>query len=429
MARDILIRGADIVSPANGLETKGDILVQNGTIARIAKNISAPDAQIVEAEGFCAIPGIIDMHAHLCEPGNEERETIASGLRAAVEGGITSVLCMPDTNPPVNTLGILNLIREKAEREKLANLFVAACMTTGPQTSVLVEMDELARAGARAFTNAAPCTDSLTLRRAMEYASMTGRVIIDHPEDTTMSGQGVMNEGTVSTRLGLKGVPHIAEDSIVARDELLSEYLDIPIHIAPVSSARAVRIIKEAKKRGVKVTAETSPQYFCLTEKALADYDTNFKLCPPLRTEKDRREIIRGLKEGTIDAITSDHTPLTDYEKEVEFDHALPGGVGLETMLALSLTFLIATGDLTMGELASRLSCGPARILGLSAKGRIEEGADADITLVDPGWDAKIDPKAFATKSRNCAFSGMDTKGRAAATIVGGRIVMLKSRA
>lgn len=402
-----------------------DILIKNGKIEKVAQGIKAADAKVIDAKGLVVMPGIVDMHVSLCDPGHEERETVKTGLEAAVHGGITSVVCMPNTHPPADNRTVIENILKKADALKLANVFPTGCITKDRGSNTLSEMAELAAYGAIAFTDSPdPLDNAEVMKRAMEYCSMTGRIIINHPEDKSLSKHGVMNEGKCSSFFGLSGIPAVSEEVMVARDVLMSEMLGIPVHLCHISSARSVRIIRDAKKRKVKVSAETSPQYFTLTEENLATYDTNLKLNPPLKTENDRREIIRGLKDGTIDAISSDHTPRCDYEKEVEFDYAGTGLIGMETLFGLCYSKLVSDKHISLVELVDKLSASPSRILGLETKGSVAAGMDADFTIFDPSKDYTVDASQFKSKARNCPFDGWQLKGRVVATIVGGRVVM-----
>ncbi len=424
MPRDLLIRGARLVLP-DGTETQGDILVRNGHIELVGSVPASAcgEAQTLDARGLVAIPGIIDLHAHLCEPGHEERETLESGLQAAIAGGVTSVVAMPDTTPPADNRAAIESLMAQAQKLHLASLLPAACLTRERKGSILAEMAELADCGAVAFTNDPdPVYDSQVMKHAMEYGSMTGRVIIDHPEDRTLSRGGLINEGRASSMLGLSGIPAAAEEIGVARNVLLAEALNLPVHICHISSRRSVRILRDAKKRGVPVTAETSPAYFCLTEETLETYDPRFKLNPPLRTEEDRREIVRALKDGTIDAISSDHTPRADWEKEIEFDTAAFGAPGLETLLPLCVTALVRKGHLDWPLLVQRLCAGPARILRLTDRGALAPGLRADITLVDDQTLYSVQAARFVSRSRLSPFEGMEVAGHPAVVVAGGHL-------
>ena len=366
-------------------------------------------------------PGLIDMHVHLREPGLEYKETIASGSAAAVAGGFTSIACMPNTEPVNDNRSITEFIRRKAAEANLANVYPIGAISIGSEGRQLTEFWDLKEAGILALSDdGKPVMDAALMRRALEYASSLDLPVIQHCEDKNLSAGGLMNEGYYATILGLPGIPAIAEDVMVARDILIAEYTRTRIHIAHVSTAGAVRLIRDAKARGLNVTAETAPHYFTLTDESLQDYDTNYKVSPPLRSAADVAAIKEGLADGTLDVIACDHAPHGRTDKEVEFEYALNGISGLETSLGLSLN-LVHEGILHLPELIVKMSCNPARILNLP-KGTLIKGSDADITVIHPDLSWTVNVKAFHSRGKNSPFSGRKMKGRAVLTIVGGDI-------
>ncbi|MDP2643358.1 MAG: dihydroorotase [Desulfobacterales bacterium] len=422
-----LIKGGRVIDPGR-LDGIADILVDEGKIVRIgdhaSENIGVSGSlgtpTILNASGMLVLPGLIDMHVHLREPGHEYKETIATGCRAAAAGGITAVCAMPDTRPVNDTRQVTDFILQKAKAADSVRVYPVAAISQGLGGTCLCEYAELKEAGAVAFSNdALPVTNSQLMRRALEYAKSFGMLIISHCEDPGLSRENGMNEGAVATRMGLAGIPGAAESIMVMRDIALCELTGARLHIAHVSTKDAVRALREAKKRGVPVTAETAPHYFTLTENAMTTYNTNLKTNPPLRSEADVEAILEGLADGTIDVIATDHAPQTCLEKDVEFDRAQDGIVGLETSVALSLT-LVDKGVLSYAGLAEKMSVNPARILGL--KNGLRAGADADITIIDPAMSFTVDAGQFFSLSRNTPFDGWQLKGKAVLTMVGGVI-------
>lgn len=422
----LLIKGGRVIDPAQNLDEEMDLLVEDGKIAKLAKGIELAEAQcqIISAQGLLVVPGLIDMHVHLREPGLEYKETIQSGTRAAAMGGFTSVACMPNTNPVVDNQAIVEYIKFKAKTEGIVNVYPIGSISKGLKGEELSEIGELKAAGVVALSDDGnPIKSSDLMRRAMEYTKMFNLAIISHSEEKELVGEGVMNEGYVSTILGLKGIPNAAEEIMVARDVLLAELTDCPVHIAHVSTKGSVRIIREAKKRGVKVTTEATPHHFSLTDEAVMSYDTNTKVNPPLRKQEDVLAVIEGLKDGTIDAIATDHAPHAIEEKDVEYNYAPFGMVGLETAVGLVMTRLVNEGHLTISEAIEKLTVKPAGILGLS-KGQLAVGSDADITLIDLEKKEIVESKNFASKGINSPFQGIELKGIPVTTIVAGEIVM-----
>ncbi len=420
---NILVKNGRIIDPANNLDEELDILVSEGRIARIARpgSISEDGAYVIDASGRLVVPGLVDMHVHLREPGFEYKETIETGTASARAGGFTSVCCMPNTRPVNDNRSVTEFILSLAGKTGFVNVFPVGAITKGSNGEELADIGELYDAGCVAISDdGRPVMSAALMRRAMEYAGIFGMPVISHCEDTSLSFKGVMNEGFVATELGLRGIPRAAEEVMVARDVLLAELTGCRLHIAHVSTAGSVRIIREAKQRGVKVTCETCPHYFVLTEEAARGYNTMAKMNPPLRTGSDVEAIKSGLKDGTIDVIATDHAPHALDEKAVEFDNAAFGIVGLETAVGLSLG-LVREGVLGLPEFVRKLSLNPASILDLN-KGTLSVGADADITIIDPEIEWTVEPSQFRSKSRNTPFAGWRLKGRAVQTIVGGRV-------
>jgi dihydroorotase len=424
----LLLTGARVIDPSQKMDVAADVLMENGKIAKIGsdllKSVKSRDSEkvkIIELAGMILTPGLIDMHTHLREPGFEYKETIASGSAAAVAGGFTSVACMPNSSPINDNRSITEFIKRKAVEAALANIYPIGAISKNSEGSQLTEYWDLKDAGVVALSDDGnPVMDAALMRRALEYAFSLGLPVISHCEDINLSGGGLMNEGYYSTILGLRGVPSIAEEAMVARDILIAEFTKTSVHIAHVSTAGSVRLIREAKKRGLQVTAETAPHYFTLTDESLQSYDTNFKVNPPLRGIDDLAAIKEGLADGTLDAIACDHAPHGRTDKEVEFEYAACGISGLETSLGLSLQ-LIRDGVLTLPELIAKMSTNPARILKLP-KGTLKAGVDADITVIDPKLTWDVDVKAFRSRGKNSPFHGYKMQGRAVLTIVGGDI-------
>lgn len=415
-----LVRGARIVDPATGRDEVGDLLIDGARVAE--RGASASGADVVDAKGLVLMPGAIDVHVHLREPGREDEETIESGARAAIHGGFTAVACMPNTEPALDNQGAIRFVKAKAREAGLARVFPIGAITVGRAGERLTEFGEMVAAGAVAFSDDGDSVERAgLLRRAFEYVRMFGVPLISHCEDKSLSAGGVMNEGEMSTRLGLRGWPRIAEEVIIARDIALAEYTGGRLHVAHVSSAGGVELVRQAKRRGVRVTAESMPHYFALTDEALAGYDTNFKVNPPIRTAADREAIIAGLADGTLDTIASDHAPHASFEKDLEFDRAPFGLVGLETTLGLVMTELVGRGRLSLSAAIERMTAGPARALGLPL-GTLAPGAPADITLFDPAATWRVNAADFLTRSKNSPFAGRELSGRVAMVFVAGEL-------
>ena len=418
-----LIKNGTIIDPVDEKVTKKDILLENGLISKIAPRLNDNDANLIEAAGMLITPGLIDMHVHLRDPGFEYKEDIASGTAAAAAGGFTSVACMPNTNPAADNEAVIAYIKSTAAMRGRANVFPVGAITKGLKGDELAEMGFMKEAGAVAFTDDGhPVTNAGLMRRAMQYARMLGLAVIAHSEDRHLSDRGVMDEGYMSTVLGLPGIPALAEEVMIARDILLAEETGCHLHVAHISTAGAVRLVREGKARGVKVTAEVTPHHFTLTSAAVAGYHTSTKVNPPLRNQEDVDAIKEGLADGTIDVIASDHAPHTREEKEVEFALAPFGMVGLETSLGLVWTELVTPGILTPLQAITKMTLNPAAILGLD-KGTLNCGATADLTIIDPDLEWTVTPELFAGKSRNTPFTGRKLKGKPTTTILAGQIV------
>lgn len=419
----VLLKGARVLDPSRGLDGILDVLIEGERIAMIGENLKDEDAKVIDLSGLLLVPGLVDMHVHLRDPGLEYKEDIESGAKSAAAGGFTAIACMPNTVPPVDNAAMVSYIASKAERVGLSRVLPIGCISKGREGRELAEMGEMAMAGAVAFSDDGNCvSDASLMRRALMYAGDFGKVVIDHCEDPTLSAGGVMNEGYVSTLLGLPGIPRSAEEVMVARDVILAKETGAPVHIAHVSTKGSVEIIRRAKAEGIPVTCEVAPHHLVLTEDAVMGYNTNAKVNPPLRTEEDVQALIEGLKDGTIDAIASDHAPHSMDEKDVEFDKAAFGISGLETSLGLVLTFLVGPGKLSLEEVVEKMSANPARILKIEG-GALKEGALADITVIDLKKKWAVESAKFFSKGKNTPFEGWELKGKAVMTMVGGRIV------
>jgi dihydroorotase len=417
------ISSARVIDPAAKRDAVGDLFIRDG---QFVPSLSAADkkrARKISARGLVACPGLVDIHVHFREPGQTHKETIATGSRAAAAGGFTTVVCMPNTSPVADNAGTIQFIKDAAARDAVVRVLPTGCITVGQKGQALAPIGSLKRAGVVAITDDGDCVQSNELmRRACEYAKMFALPIMDHCQDASMTQGAVMNEGAVSARLGLRGWPNAAEDLIVARNVILSEYTGAHIHLQHISSKFSVDVIRRAKQRGARITAEATPHHLALTDAALGTYDTNFKMNPPLRTETDRRALIRGLRDGTIDIIATDHAPHTNYEKDREFDFAPNGIIGLETALAICLDVLVAKNRFPLARVIDLMTRQPARLLGLPA-GTLAPGAAADVCLFDPAEKWRYDAKAGFSKSSNSPWHDTILTGRVKTTIVGGRVV------
>ena len=447
----LLLIGGRVVDPANRLDAKADVLISEGKITAVGVDASkkaSRDAERMNVKGLVVCPGLIDLHVHLREPGQTTKEDLATGTAAAARGGFTSVVCMPNTSPTIDNAGTVALIHERAAREGLVNVFVAGAITKNIAGEELAPIGSLKRAGVVAITDDGHCVQNNELmRRACEYAKMFSLPVMDHCQDYSLVTDGVMHEGYWSTALGLRGWPAAGEEMIVARNILLAELTGAHVHCQHLSAAGSVRLLREAKKRGVPISGEACPHHFTLTDAAVAGsekfwnadgkglaksqngklpewpaYDTNFKTNPPLRSVRDREAILEGLADGTIEILCSDHAPHCDYEKEVEFDYAPFGVTGLETELALALMQLVHAKRISLPDLVAKYTVNPARLLNLE-KGTLSVGSDADVTVFDPDREWIFSSEESASKSKNSPFFGWKLKGKAVATIVGGKLV------
>jgi dihydroorotase len=420
----LLIKGGRVIDPASGRDEIGHLVLEDGKVREFLGG-EAParfQGQVISAEGKWVVPGLIDMHVHLRDPGYEWKEDISSGTRAAVAGGFTSVVCMANTNPVNDSPEVTRHIIEKSRREGCANVFPVAAVTLGLEGKEMADFSELADAGAVAFSDdGKPVENSLMFRRALEYVRPFGYRILSHAEDAALAGGGAAHEGWTARKLGIPGIPSAAEEVAIARDILIARQTGGKLHIQHISTRMGVEILRMARRAGLDVTGETAPQYFTLTDAALEGYDTNAKMNPPLRGEDDRMAILEGIQDGTIDAIASDHAPHEAYVKKCEFAAAANGIIGLQTSLPLSLS-LLAGGKVAAARLVELLSVGPARILGLRGKGTLAAGADADVTIIDPDAEWEFALGDVLSKSKNSPFLGWKMRGRAAATICGGRV-------
>ncbi|MGN6390717.1 MAG: dihydroorotase [Gemmatimonadales bacterium] len=423
-ARPILLRGGRVIDPSRGVDETADLLLQDGKVAAAGRGLGTPDgAEVLDASGMVVAPGLIDVHVHLREPGQEDLETVATGAMAAAAGGFSAICAMPNTDPVTDNQAAVGFIVSQAQRAGKARVYPIGAISLGQKGQQLAEFGELVGAGAVAVSDdGKPVVSSHLMRTALEYARTFGIPVADHCEDPTLAAGGAMHEGIVSTRLGLKGVPAAAEEIMVARDILLAELTGGHVHLCHMSTRGSVELIRRAKDKGLRVTAEACPHHFTLTHEACEGYDTNAKMNPPLREPEDREAVRQALKDGTIDVICTDHAPHHYDAKEREFDDAPNGIIGLETSLGLALTELVGGGLLDLRTLVLRMSTQPARIFNLPG-GTLADGAAADVVVFDPAVEWTVDPNAFYSKSRNTPFGGRRLRGRAEATIVRGQVV------
>jgi len=427
MTRPLLISGGRIIDPCQGMDMVGDLFIIDGKIAWVGAPGSAPPQQeftMLPARGMVVSPGFIDLHCHLREPGFEEKETVATGTEAAARGGFTAICCMPNTYPPVDSPATVEYVKNKAIAEGIVRVFPIGCVTKGQRGEELVEMGGLAEAGVVAFSDdGKSVANSQLMRHALEYSCLFDLPIIDHCEDTSLTEGGVMNEGQLAVRLGLRGMPAAAEATIIDRDIALAQLTHARLHIAHVSTAASVELIRQAKESHLNVTAEVTPHHLTLTEERVIGYDTNAKVNPPLRTEKDVEALLQGLKEGVIDAIATDHAPHTTQDKVCEFDLAAFGISGLETALGCLFT-LVHSGKLNLITLISKLTREPARVLPFPLDlGTLEIGAPGDVTIFDQDLEWVVNPDLFASKGKNNPWAGCLFRGKVMATLVGGEVV------
>ena len=426
--RPMLIRGGRVVDPSQKLDAVLDVLLVDGLVARLGEGLDAPEgAETVDAAGLVVAPGLIDVHVHLREPGQEHKETIESGARAAAAGGFTAVVAMPNTDPPIDNPANVGFVLAEGLRAGGARVYPTGCITVGQNGEQLTEFGELIESGAVAVTDdGRPVSGASMMRMALEYALAFDIPVAVHEEELTLSRGGSMNEGIIATRLGLTGIPNEAEDVMIARDLMLAELTGGRLHVQHVSTRRGVALIRAAKAAGIRVTAEATPHHFTLTDAAVAAYRTDAKMNPPLRSEADRQAVREGVRDGTLDVIATDHAPHHYDEKEQAFEDAPNGIVGLETSLGLSYTELVAPGILGLAELIERMSCAPARAMSLDARaklGSLAVGYQADVTLIDTRIEWTVDRATFLSMSRNTPFHGRELRCRAVRTIVGGRTV------
>jgi len=423
------IRGGDLIDPVNKSVQQIDLIIENGKISKMLPpgvfQGEGPGIRRVEASGKMVIPGLVDMHVHLREPGHEYKETIASGARAAAAGGYTAVACMPNTVPPNDCRAVTEFILEQAERAGLVRVYPIAAISKGQAGETLTDFGELKAAGAVGLSDDGfPVVSSELMRRALEYAAFYGLRVISHCEDRSLSGDGAMHEGVVSTRIGLAGIPDASEDIMVYREIALARLTGRPVHIAHVSAAASVDVIRRAKEDGILVTAETAPHYFTLDHERVIGYDTLAKVNPPLRTPEDVEAIKAGLREGVIDVIATDHAPHSSLEKELEFDRAAFGMIGLQTALPLTLQ-LVRDGVIDLADAIGKLSWAGAKILGIPG-GRLMEGGSADLAVIDPDYKYPFEADRILSKSKNSPFIGQVLQGIAELTMVGGKVVWEK---
>ncbi len=418
-----LIKNGRILDPANKRDEIADLLIVDGRIADPA-SLKTPPTEVLDATGLIVAPGLIDLHVHFREPGQSAKETIGSGSRCAAAGGFTSVVCMPNTSPSIDSPSVVTLVQEKAKADAIVNVFVTGSITKGISGEELAPIGAMHKAGIVALTDDGRCIQSHELmRRACEYARMFDLTIMDHCQDYSLVGKGVMHEGRVSTELGLPGWPAIGEELIVARNALLAELTGTPIHCQHLSAAGSVRILREARSRGIPLSGEICPHHIALTDERLRGFDTNFKMNPPLRSQEHVEALIEGVADGTITILASDHAPHCAFEKEVEFDQAPFGILGLETELGLFLDILVHQRKaISLSRLVELYTINPSRLLGLD-RGTLSTGAIADVTLIAPGLEWTVDKEKSFSRSRNNAFHGREIKGRATRTIVAGKTV------
>jgi dihydroorotase len=423
----LLIKNAMIVNADGMSKQSQDILIEKGLIAKISKAIKKDGVKSVDAKGKLVMPGFIDLHAHLREPGQEHKETIETGSMAAVKGGFTTLMCMPNTSPVIDNAMIVEGIIKEAKRVGLINVIPVGAISKGQNGEELVDMMELKQAGCLALSDDGKAVENGQLMRlALEYAKMADVLLIEHCEEPSLTSHGVMNEGDVSTLLGLKGASGLSETVIVSRDIELARYLNTKIHLAHISLARSMELIRFAKSQGIQVTTEVCPHHFTLTDEQVKSFDTNTKVNPPLRTRKDVDAIKEAVKDGTIDCISTDHAPHTFEDKEVDYDNAPCGMIGLETAMGLAITELVKPGFLTLPQMVERMSTAPARLMKLNSKGIIKEKMDADIVIIDPEIEWEVRKEDFVSKSKNSPFIGRALNGRVENTIYAGKIVYEK---
>jgi len=421
--RPLFIQDGRIIDPSQGIDEVGSLLISEGKISWRGETPPQDDYDVLRAEGLIVCPGFIDFHCHLRQPGFEEKETIASGTQAAARGGFTTVCCMPNTNPPLENQSAIDYVKAAAAKEGVVRVLPIGCISKGRKGEELVEMAELAQAGVIAYSDdGSPVSSPRLMRQALDYSRALGRPVIDHCEETALSEGGQMNEGDLATKLGLNGIPPAAEEVMVARDLVLAQLTGGHLHIAHVSTEGSVDLIRRAKEKGIKITAEVTPHHLTLTEEEVNDYNTNAKVSPPLRTKQDNQALIQGLEENVIDIIATDHAPHAEADKQCEFALAACGISNFETALG-SLMRLVHDEQLPLTTLIAKLTCEPAKIIKDNNLGTLNTGAPADITILDLYKEWVVDPNTFASKGKNTPLAGSVLRGKVMATIYGGTLV------
>lgn len=422
----MLIKGGRIIDPANQIDMTGDILIEDGLIKEVAKSLTISNVEVLDAKGLIVCPGFIDMHVHLREPGLEYKETIATGVRAAAVGGFTTVCCMPNTNPVCDNRAVASYIVDTATKLDLVNVHPIGCITKGQKGQEITEMAALEEAGCVGISDDGKSVmNAEVMRRALEYASMFDLLVISHSEDMNLSEDGQMHEGYYSTSFGLKGIPAVAEEVMVARDIMLSRMTGGKLHIAHLSTRGSLELVREAKKIGIKVSCEVTPHHLTLTDKELANYDTDYKVNPPLRSQEHVDALIAGLRDGTIECLATDHAPHEIEVKDCEFNLASFGISGLETAVPVVFAYLVNSGLVDLSTVVKAWTVGPAKVLGLD-RGTLTPGKVADLTIIDLTESREVDPQVFQSKGRNNPYKGMTLKGWPYATLIGGRVVAQK---
>lgn len=421
----ILIKNGRIIDPKNNIDKEMDILIQNNKIEKVAENITENADKIIDATGMWVTPGLIDLHVHLREPGFEHKETIATGTRSAVMGGFTTICCMPNTKPIIDNDILVEYVKMKAEKEGVCNVLPIGAITIGQIGEKLSDIGKMEKAGACAISeDGTTVLDSGIMKTAFKYAKMFDLPIFSHCEDINLAGRGVMNAGDTATKLGLRGISNSSEEVIVARDIILADEVNANLHLCHMSTKGSVALIREAKARGSKVTAEVTPHHFTLIDEDITDYDANFKMNPPLRSKEDRKALIEALKDNTIEVIATDHAPHHIDEKNCEFERAMNGIIGLETALCLSISELVEKEILTPSQMIEKFTKNPAKILGREDIGHLGIGANADITIINPNEKYKIDKEKFVSKAKNMPFHNREVTGKVLYTIVNGQIIV-----